>query len=79
MLFLSTIRWLGVIIYLTFLFLVIVVLLNQLIAHMSDTYANVQLEAHKFLAIKRAWIVANVEHNTLLGCKVSTELLICTF
>ena len=54
------------IIYLTFLFMVIVVLLNLLIAQMSDTYANVQLDAQRSLAINRAWIVARVEHNTLL-------------
>ena len=64
--FLSTTRWLGVIIYLAFLFMVIVVLLNLLIAQMSDTYANVQLDAQRSLAINRAWIVARVEHNTLL-------------
>ena len=46
--------------------MVIVVLLNLLIAQMSDTYANVQLDAQRSLAINRAWIVARVEHNTLL-------------
>lgn len=60
-------RWLGVIFYMTFLFLVIVVLLNLLIAQMSDTYANVQLDAQRSLAINRAWIVARVEHNALLA------------
>ena len=60
-------RWLGVIIYLTFLCLVIVVLLNLLIAQMSDTYANVQMDAQRSLAINRAWIVARVEHNALLS------------
>ena len=60
-------RLLGVIIYLTFLCLVIVVLLNLLIAQMSDTYANVQMDAQRSLAINRAWIVARVEHNALLS------------
>ena len=60
-------RWLGVIIYLSFLCLVIVVLLNLLIAQMSDTYANVQMDAQRSLAINRAWIVARVEHNALLA------------
>lgn len=55
------------IIYLTFLCLVIVVLLNLLIAQMSDTYANVQMDAQRSLAINRAWIVARVEHNALLS------------
>lgn len=57
--------WLGVIVYLVFLFLVIVVLLNLLIAQMSDTYASVQQDAQRSLAINRAWIVARVEHNSL--------------
>ena len=56
----------GMIIYITFLCLVIVVLPNLLIAQMSDTYANVQMDAQRSLAIHRAWIVARVEHNALL-------------
>lgn len=60
-------RWLGVIVYLVFLFLVIVVLLNLLIAQMSDTYSSVQQDAQRSLAINRAWIVARVEHNSLLA------------
>ncbi len=60
-------RWLGVFIYLLFLFLVIVVLLNLLIAQMSDTYGSVQQDAQRSLAINRAWIVARVEHNSFLA------------
>ena len=55
------------IIYVVFLFLVITVLLNLLIAQMTDTYSNVQSDAQRSLAINRAWIVARVEHNTLLA------------
>ena len=55
------------IIYVVFLFLVITVLLNLLIAQMSDTYSNVQSDAQRSLVINRAWIVARVEHNTLLA------------
>lgn len=54
-------------IYLVFLFLVIVVLLNLLIAQMSDTYGSVQQDAQRSLALNRAWIVARVEHNSLLA------------
>ena len=56
------------IIYLVFLFLVIVVLLvlNLLIAQMSDTYGSVQQDAQRSLAINRALIVARIEHNSLL-------------
>ena len=34
---------------------------------MTDTYSNVQSDAQRSLAINRAWIVARVEHNTLLA------------
>ena len=60
-------RWFGVIMYTIFLFLVIVVLLNLLIAQMSDTYGSVQQDAQRSLAINRALIVARVEHNSLLA------------
>ena len=52
--------------YLVFLFVVVVILLNVLIAAMSDTYSNVQSEAQRDLALARAWIVARVEHNNML-------------
>ena len=60
-------RWLSVIIYTIFLFLVITILLNLLIAQMSDTYANVQSDAQRSLFINRAWIVAKVEHSSLFA------------
>jgi len=60
-------RWLSVIIYTVFLFLVITMLLNLLIAQMSDTYANVQSDAQRSLFIDRAWIVAKVEHSSLFA------------
>ena len=50
-----------------FLFLVIVVLLNLLIAQMSDTYGSVQQDAQRSLTLNRAYIVARVEHNSLLA------------
>ena len=54
-------------VYIVFLFLVIVVLLNLLIAQMSDTYGSVQQDAQRSLVINRSWIVARVEHNSLLA------------
>ena len=60
------------IVYSVFLFLVVVVLLNLLIAQMTDTYGSVQQDAQRSLAINRAWIVARVEHNSLLA-RVSTS------
>ena len=52
-------------IYTVFLFLVIIVLLNLLIAQMSNTYTNVQNDAQRSLLINRAWIVAKSEDNSL--------------
>ena len=49
-----------------FLFLVITVLLNLLIAQMSNTYTNVWSDAQRSLYINRAWIVAKLEDNDLL-------------
>ena len=63
---LNTYRWLGVLLYLIFLFMVVVVMLNMLIASMTDTFANVQTDAQRDLALARAWIVARVEHNSML-------------
>jgi ankyrin repeat protein len=58
---------LGVLLYLTFLFIVVVILLNLLIASMTDTYTNVQRDAQRDLVLDRAWIVARVEHNSMLS------------
>ena len=52
--------------YLIFLFVVVVILLNMLIAAMADTYSNVHSDAQQELALARAWIVARVEHNNML-------------
>lgn len=51
---------------LLFMFAVIVVLLNILIAQLSDTYQNVQGDAQRELEINRAWIVARIEHNSII-------------
>ena len=45
----------------------IVVLLNLLIAQMSDTYGSIQQDAQRSLVINRALIVAKVEHNSLIA------------
>ena len=58
--------------YLVFLFVVVVILLNMLIAAMTDTYSNVQSDAQRDLALERAWIVARVEHNSMLRIVRST-------
>lgn len=48
-----------------FLFTCCVILLNILIAQLSDTYQNVQQDAQRGLEVNRAWIVARVELNSL--------------
>ena len=50
-----------------FLLLVITVLLNLLIAQMSNTYTTVWKDAQRLLYINRAWIVAKSEDNDLLS------------
>ena len=72
-------RWLSVIIYTAFLFLVITVLLNLLIAQMSDTYTNVQSDAQRSLFINRAWIVARVEHSSLFASAIFVRFIMLFF
>lgn len=59
--------WFAVIVYMVYLFLIGVVMLNLLIAQMADTYGSVQKEAQQSLMLNRAWIVARVEHNSFLA------------
>ena len=68
-------RWLSVFIYTVFLFLVITVLLNLLIAQMSDTYANIQSDAQRALFINRAWIVAKAEYNSLFAAALFVRFI----
>ena len=55
------------IIYLTFIFVMIVLLLNLLIAQMNNTYSTILNEAQYAMLLNRAWIVARVEHNSFFG------------
>lgn len=47
------------------MFLCIVVMLNLLIAQLSDTYQNIQSDAHRGLELNRAWIVTRMEINSV--------------
>ena len=49
----------------------IVVLLNILIAQLSDTYQNIQGDAQRGLALNRAWIITRVELNSLFVGQVN--------
>ena len=55
--------------YMTFLFGVIVVLLNLLIAQMSDTYTKIQEDVEGTFAIARARIIARLQKGKWLFCK----------
>ena len=56
----------SVVLMLCFLFTCIVILLNILIAQLTDTYQKVQQDAQRGLEVNRAWIVARVELNSLV-------------
>ena len=59
-----------------FLLTCIMVLLNILIAQLSDTYQNIQGNAQRGLALNRAWIISRVELNSVLTGKVKGHLII---
>ena len=56
--------------YLAFLFSVIVVLLNLLIAQMSDTYTKVQEDVEGTFAIARARIISRLQKGKWLFCNM---------
>ena len=56
--------WLGYGTYLIFMFFVVVVLQSLLIAQMSDTFTNVQVDAKRALILNRARTILNVEETT---------------
>lgn len=57
------------------MFTICVLLLNILIAQLSDTYQNIQQDAQRGLEVNRAWIVARVELNSLYIGKVHVDML----
>ncbi|XP_061176466.1 uncharacterized protein LOC133185337 [Saccostrea echinata] len=61
----TELQTMSLIIMVVFLFTICVLLLNILIAQLSDTYQNVQQDAQRGLEVNRAWIVARVELNSL--------------
>ena len=62
-------RWFSIVLYLFFLFAVIVVLLNLLIAQMSDTYAKTREDVEGYFAFARARIIARLQRRKWLLCK----------
>ncbi|VDI01196.1 Hypothetical predicted protein [Mytilus galloprovincialis] len=69
----TELRPMSCIIMVMFLFTCCVILLNILIAQLSDTYQNVQQDAQRGLEVNRAWIVARVELNSLYLGKALTK------
>ncbi|XP_065839643.1 transient receptor potential cation channel subfamily V member 1-like [Oscarella lobularis] len=65
--------WLGVLLMLFFMFTIIVLLLNLLIAQLSDTYQNVQSDAQRELELNRAANVARIEKNSLIFRDLRTK------
>ena len=61
-------RWFSIVMYLVFLFAVIVVLLNLLIAQMSSTYENLLEEEESNFALARARIISRLEKGRKLFC-----------
>ncbi|XP_061176467.1 uncharacterized protein LOC133185338 [Saccostrea echinata] len=61
----TELQTMSLIIMVVFLFTICVLLINILIAQLSDTYQNVQQDAQRGLEVNRAWIVARVELNSL--------------
>lgn len=64
----------SMIIMVAFLFTICVLLLNILIAQLSDTYQNVQQDAQRGLEVSLALIVSRVESNSLWFWKVISLL-----
>ncbi|KAF6036587.1 hypothetical protein EB796_005121 [Bugula neritina] len=64
-------RWYATILFLAFLFVCMVMLMNILIAQLSDTYESMRRNAQLEVYLNRAWIVSRVEVNGVpFGCQV---------
>ena len=63
----TTLRALSVIIYLIFLFLVVIVLLNVLIAQVSDTYSKVLSTAEGVYLYRQCRYIVNLEGQLITG------------
>ena len=61
-------RALSVILYLAFLFVVVIILLNVLIAQMSDTYAKVRTVARDVFLLYQCYYLAKIENQKLANC-----------
>ncbi|XP_053395889.1 uncharacterized protein LOC128556019 [Mercenaria mercenaria] len=62
-------RTIGSIMFTVFTFVTIVVLMNMLIAQLSNTYTDIQVEAVKTVRANRAWIITRAERNEWKCCR----------
>lgn len=62
--------WLSTVLMVSYLMTCIVILLNILIAQLSDTYNNIKIDAQRALELNRASIVTRVELNSIFAGKV---------
>ena len=60
-------NWLAVTIYIAFFFLVVVVYLNVFIAQLSDTYADVKLNADRSFAWQRLNYIIQIQKSSMLS------------
>ncbi|XP_053390723.1 uncharacterized protein LOC128553567 [Mercenaria mercenaria] len=58
-------RPMGTVVMLMFIAMTIVVLLNILIAQLTETYHIIQSDARKSVVVNRAWIIARLERNAV--------------
>ena len=63
----SRLNWLAVTIYIAFFFLTVVVYLNVFIAQLSDTYANVKLNAKRSFAWHRLNYIIQIQKSSMLS------------
>ena len=64
----NQLNWLAASIYLTFLFLTVVVFLNVFIAQLSDRYAEVKVKANQLFALQKLNFVVQVQTTSVLSC-----------
>lgn len=58
--------WLGITLMLLFSFLIAVILLNLLIAQLSDTYQKIQNNAQRELELNRVYVLTQIEKNSFI-------------
>ena len=69
-------RWFSIVMYLAFLIAVLVVLLNVLIAQMSNTYNEIEKNVDGAFAIARARIISRLQKERWPICKGKVKKII---